>query len=284
MALVVSPVAVCGLATTLSAVEETRVNDGASGPVPASVSSGGVARVEVVSGHAGPTGGGSGASADPCAYTRAEEADLGGVRRPATIIIDGVRYVGFVKACPGSADVIYYIASLTAAQTAAQARDTMIRQLPKPMPQLSGGPDHTQYTSVPAILSVDPVAWKPLSITATALDVSATLTATPVALLFDPKDGSDPVRCLGPGQQLPAGSMRRPQYEAFEPDPGQCGYIYRTSSKDAPNLAFPAEFTIEWSASWSASDGASGTLAPIRTTSTVDVPVRKVQAVGGTGN
>ena len=42
-------------------------------------------------------------------------------------------------------------------------------------------------------------------------------------------------------------------------EPGQCGYLYGRSSKDAPDLKFPASVSVEWRPTGVPHDGSFGT-------------------------
>ncbi|WAX55819.1 hypothetical protein M6B22_14890 [Jatrophihabitans cynanchi] len=136
------------------------------------------------------------------------------------------------------------------------------------------------YVAVPTWLWVDPAGWHPLSASASVGTRAVTVTATPVATLWNTGDGSAPVRCAGPGA-------------AFDParpyDP-PCGHTYRTSSARQPQTG-PAPndryftvrgsvvFAIHWVCSGDC-DQASGDLADM-TWGTTAMPLRvfEVQTV-----
>ena len=100
--------------------------------------------------------------------------------------------------------------------------------------------------------------------------VSATVTATPTALVFDPGDGSAPVTCDGPG---------RPWTEADGSDPpsaGGCGYMYRAVT---PNGPLTATTSIQWSVAWTSNVGAGGTFPVLTTQSSSSFLVEQIQVV-----
>ena len=99
--------------------------------------------------------------------------------------------------------------------------------------------------------------WQPLARTVTLRGVSATETATPAGLTFDPGDGNPPVSCDGPGRPWVEADGNKP------PSDGACGYAYRAVTPDGP---LTATTSVQWSVNWTSSTGASGTF-PVSTTS-----------------
>ena len=112
--------------------------------------------------------------------------------------------------------------------------------------------------------------WQPLARTVTLRGVSATVTATPTGLAFDPGDGNEPVSCDGPG---------RPWVEADGNDPpsdGACGYTYRAVTPDGP---LTATTSVQWSVNWTSSTGAAGTFPVSTTSSSSSFLVEQIQVV-----
>ncbi len=92
------------------------------------------------------------------------------------------------------------------------------------------------------------------------------------------------VTCNGPG----------PAYQPSVPAESQttnCSYTYRKSSAGEPtvngdpnNAGFPVTATITWGVSWTAQGiPASGTLAPLTTSSSTSLPVEQIQSVSTSG-
>ncbi|MGK2959557.1 MAG: hypothetical protein ACSLFB_14440, partial [Acidimicrobiales bacterium] len=75
------------------------------------------------------------------------------------------------------------------------------RELPVPEPEVHSAPgwEHPRIVRLPVWLWVPPESWVPLSTTATAGGVSATVTATPVSVTWVMGDGGEVV-CNGPGK------------------------------------------------------------------------------------
>ena len=104
--------------------------------------------------------------------------------------------------------------------------------------------------------------------TVSAGAISATATARPVALVFDPGTGAASVNCPGPG---------RPWREAdgdSAPSAGGCGFVYRHVSNGVS-----ATVAIQWTVTWTGSNGTSGQLPPLVTSATSTFAVQQVQVV-----
>lgn len=115
----------------------------------------------------------------------------------------------------------------------------------------------------------DPDTWRSRSATATTGGVSATVTVSPVELLFDPGDGSAPVSCTGPGRAWTTADGNDP------PSHGGCGYRY-PSATDVPVTSIQS---IRWSVTWQASDGTSGTLPDLTTSRSGPLMVLQIESV-----
>jgi len=112
--------------------------------------------------------------------------------------------------------------------------------------------------------------WQSRARTVELRGVSATVTATPTALVFDPGDGAAPVTCEGPG---------RPWTPADGSDPpsrGGCGYMYRAVT---PNGPLTASTSIRWSVTWTSNVGAGGTFPVLTTQSASSFLVEQIQVV-----
>jgi hypothetical protein len=203
-----------------------------------------------------------------------------GLLEPQIRLIDGLRYGVYMRTCDGIAEgTTVLIPLFTTEDLAEQARDRITRKLPKPKPFFAGDPSPWQFVAVPTIIWTNPATWQPFTLTVTAMGNSATITVTPRSLIFNPGDDTPPVRCDGPGVEYTE-RYRRPQSEDFDPQPGQCGHIYRASSAKQPDLAYPATVSVEWTATWTASDGTNGTLDPVLITTATPTKVARVQAIG----
>ena len=121
---------------------------------------------------------------------------------------------------------------------------------------------------------VDQDDWVPLTRTVELRGVSATVTATPAAMTFDPGDGDAAVRCDGPGKPwVDPGDTSDPEPTSL----GGCGYRYRRVSEGVQ-----ATTSIEYAVTWTSSTGAGGTL-PDLAGSTTSAPFRveQIQVVVG---
>jgi len=149
--------------------------------------------------------------------------------------------------------------------------------VPKPAarrspPETNSDPDNggLPYTWVGLHTWVWVDDWQPLQRTVTLRGVSATVTATPTALVFDPGNGDAPVTCPGPG---------RPWTEAdgdTPPTSGGCGYVYRSVTANGP---LTARTGITWSVAWTSNTGAGGAFPALTTQSDSTFLVEQIQVV-----
>jgi len=112
--------------------------------------------------------------------------------------------------------------------------------------------------------------WQSYARTVELRGVSATVTATPTALVFDPGDGSAPVTCDGPGRPWTEVDGSNP------PSAGGCGYMYRAVT---PNGPLTATTSIQWSVAWTSNVGAGGTFPVLTTQSASSLLVEQIQVV-----
>lgn len=156
------------------------------------------------------------------------------------------------------------------AVTAAADAALLARELlPLPDPDVLTSPPagRPQLVGVATWFRVE-TAWQTFSATATLGGVSATVTATPTRVEWDPGDTSAPITCDGPGA-------------AFDPArPGavsDCSHTYLR--RTPPGGAHALTATITYDVAWTATDGSSDVLDPVTRTSTVAVAVDEAQAV-----
>lgn len=165
--------------------------------------------------------------------------------------------------------------------TPAQVGAMAAASLKLPSPKARRSPDDrlpdgraTTYVRLQTWFYVPVAQWKPLTVSATAGGVTATATATPRMLAFDPGDGSAVVSCAGPGRAWVFG-----QDKNFDVAPGGCSYAYLRSSYGYPGGMVTARYSITWSIRWTGAGGAGGVLPDVVTTSTSVFAVAEAQAV-----
>lgn len=115
----------------------------------------------------------------------------------------------------------------------------------------------------------DPDTWTPLTATASLDGVSATVTAKPVELVFDPGDGSKAAVCDGPG---------RPWVQSDgngAPTDGACAYRYSKVTSEP----ITSTQTIVWKITWTGTRGTSGEIPSLSTSSSGQLQVLQVQVV-----
>jgi hypothetical protein len=222
---------------------------------------------EVSTGREG-AGGGSGGSGGPaCTYDEAA-----GLVDEVVKQIDGVWYVMYWRMC-GSAMTAVWIPELDGEDLAELAIDEVRRKLPVPATRLAPAPEQL-VTQLSTWIWTDPAIWQPVTATAALPTLSATVTARPMVLRFDPGDGrhgTGAITCLGPGQPW------LPEFGDDRVSP--CSYTYRHSSDLSATGTWTTSTTIDWAVTYQVSDGSSGDLAALTTRSTLPVTVGELQAL-----
>ena len=221
-----------------------------------------------------PQGGPPPAGMDPNGAWYIDTCDMGSSMAMAT----GVTWlVNGAPAPPASASP-----TVAAPPTPAAAAAEAASELGLPDPTIVTNPAGTGYVDVAEWLWIEPSAWHPYTVTATACNAggctSATALATPQDVTWHTGDGAVVV-CRGPGVA----------YDTQIPPDQQhtyCQHTYRQSSAGQPApagdpnaAAYRVTATVTWSVSWSSSGGAAGTLPDARTSATVDLRVEQIEAV-----
>ncbi|MGQ0823792.1 MAG: hypothetical protein ACT4OX_01970 [Actinomycetota bacterium] len=130
------------------------------------------------------------------------------------------------------------------------------------------------YVQVPTWLWLEQSWWQPYEATARAGRVWSTVRANPVATTWSMGDGHN-VSCRGPGVQWRA---------ALPEDASNCAHTYRKSSAGSPGGTFDLEATVTLEVSWfSNAPDSGGGLPAISRTSSRDVEVGEIQAIGTRG-
>ena len=124
------------------------------------------------------------------------------------------------------------------------------------------------YVQIPTWLWIDSSWWQPYTATAQAGRVWSTVTARPVSVTWGTGDGGSEV-CRGPGVAWSPG---------VDEDASNCTHTYRRSSASADGGTFDLEIT------WTSNAPFGGTLPAITRTSTLDVEVGEIQAIGTRGD
>ena len=137
------------------------------------------------------------------------------------------------------------------APTPGQVAQTAESELNLPAPTVSTAPSGGKaIVSLESWLWIDPAEWTPITKSATADGITATATATPVAVVWDMGDGNK-VTCNGPGVA----------YNTSIPDADQsttCGYTYQETSGNAPKQQFTITTYIVYDVSWTTVGVAGG--------------------------
>jgi hypothetical protein len=139
-----------------------------------------------------------------------------------------------------------------------------------PVPALS--PSSRGYVNLGMWLAIDEPLENPVSVTATAGNVSATTTAVLRQTVFDMGTGGPPIVCDGVGDPIPDDMLDSP-----EPSP-VCGFTYVSTNDGVP---YEVTVTAVWDVSWSSNIGLGGSLGVLERSTTVPYEVLQIQTVGG---
>lgn len=162
---------------------------------------------------------------------------------------------------------------VTPATLAEQALNTIT--FPKPSGDRSPSLSHTfdgypfTYVDLPTFFWTSADSWTILSATASLDGLSATVTARPAELVYDPGDGGQPAVCHGPGRPWAVSDGNGP------PSDGACAYTYRTVTS-AP---ITSTQTIVWQITWIGTGGTGGEIPSLSTSATGQLQVLQVQVV-----
>lgn len=150
-----------------------------------------------------------------------------------------------------------------------RALDEARRRLDLPLPQPALNPPGAQLVGVATWLWVDG-PWSPASATAAVGAVAATVTATPVQVVWSTGDGTTTTCDAGT------------RYDPGRPPAGQhssCTHVFTRSSAALPGGTYAVSATVTYEVTWSASTGAGGDLGPLSRSTTVAVRVVEAQAL-----
>lgn len=146
-------------------------------------------------------------------------------------------------------------------------------QIAPPTIRTSPSENGRLYVQVPTWLWVDVGWWRSYEATAQTGRIWSTVTARPVSVSWSLGDGST-VSCSGPGTVWTPGS---------DEDASNCTHTYRRSSAGADDGTFPLEATVRLEVTWRSNAPFGGTLPAISRTSSLDVEVGEIQAIGTRG-
>lgn len=235
----------------------------------------GVIGVSVTVGGSG--GGGSGGGNSGCRWVQTAPESWEGDDNEGEKTINGITYRHYTNYCPAKGTSANYWVPVTSSVRSAtpQLRQAVYERLPSPTFG-SAPPASSNIAKYDMWMWADPGEFLPVSATATVLTggggVSASVTATPLRLVFDPGEpDSSPVVCAWPGQAWTA---------ADGDDDSACMYAYYHSSSIDPSGTFAASWSIVWDVTWSSSNGTGGVVNDsYLTTTAVAMTVKEVQVL-----
>ena len=150
-----------------------------------------------------------------------------------------------------------------------RALDEARRRLDLPLPQPALNPPGAQLVGVPTWLWVDG-PWAPASATAAVGAVNATVTATPVQVVWTTGDGATTTCDAG----TPYDPSRPPADQH-----SSCTHVFTRSSSALAGGTYAVTATVTYDVAWSASTGAGGELGSLSRSTTVPVRVAEAQAL-----
>ena len=179
--------------------------------------------------------------------------------------------------CPSENTSYHWIAEVSSETIARNAAIVAYDLIPAPFGEFAP-PARQGLINIGTWFWVSPTIWQPKSVTAwvptPAGPVTATTTATPYKLVFDPGDsifGFGKKSCFGPGLQW--------SRIVGDHAPSPCMYTYRHSSAIESNGVFSATLSIVWKITWRSNTGAFGTLPDVTTSSSHQMRIREFQAL-----
>jgi hypothetical protein len=172
--------------------------------------------------------------------------------------VGGITWQYWSKAC-ASGTTFHLIPILPPSLIVPEWRDELEKLIPETEPLWSPLMP-TQYVSHPTSVWLDKSKTDDVKL---VLPVgNATMFAKAVKVVFNPGIAADAVTCAG----IPLNW-------------DECTYTYRQTSKNQPELRYPASVSVTWAISWT-SPGDGGTLPAAVVTKDLPIAVAKIQTVG----
>ena len=191
--------------------------------------------------------------------------------------VGSIQFRLYDRNCPNENTTYHWIAEVSSETIARNAASVAYDLIPAPFGEFAP-PARQGLIKIGTWFWVSASIWQPKSVTAwvptPAGPVTATTTATPYKLVFDPGDGSfggGKKSCVGPGLRW------NPLIGDHAPSP--CMYTYRHSSAVDRTGLFSATLSIVWKITWRSNTGAVGNLPDVTTSSLHQMRIREFQAL-----
>jgi len=217
----------------------------------------------------------SSSSFDQCHWVRPVTIQEEGVS-PSVVTREWQGLTWSLYECDRDGDTSFvWLPHVTTEQVAESTRN-VVRELIPVLTENFSPAKHRGVVKIPTWFWVNPLLWKPVSVTARVPTprgiLTVTTTATPDSLEFTPGDGiGDTVECDGPG--LPWTSLLPDFVES------ECQYEYPLPSSVRNDDRFHARLDTVWQITWKTNLGASGRLPDVRIGATHQLRIRELQAV-----
>ena len=153
-----------------------------------------------------------------------------------------------------------------------------LEQVPEPEPNTSPPlltDDEYGVVGIPFFFGVDPPQWQTVSVTTAGAGKFLTINATPVALAFNPGDGSPTPTCNNGGRAV------RTRAQAADAKKLGCFHLYQVASP--ADKSYAAKLAITWNLAVDTNldeeDLVNLVPATMVTTTDINVPIIEIQAV-----
>ena len=191
--------------------------------------------------------------------------------------VGSIQFRLYDRDCPNENTTYHWIAEVSSETIARNAASVAYDLIPAPFGEFAP-PARQGLINIGTWFWVSPSIWQPKSVTAwvptPAGPITATTTATPYKLVFNPGDGifgRGKKTCIGPGLRW------SPIIGDYAPSP--CMYTYKHSSAIDRSGLFSATLSIVWKITWRSNTGAVGTLPDVTTSSSHQMRIREFQAL-----
>jgi len=167
-------------------------------------------------------------------------------------------------------DLVWPPAQVIPQPSAADLAQVAIGRMSVPMPAVRTWPPAGRpgLVNLPVILHVD--NWAPLTAAATAGGLTATVTATPVRVVWNMDE--DVTTCHDGGSVW---------YDGASPSDMSCTYTYARSSGSRENQTYGCHATIVWHVAWAATNGQGADLGELQRTTAFGTQIQESQTVIG---
>jgi len=191
--------------------------------------------------------------------------------------VDSILFRLYDRNCPQQNTEVFWVAQVPPELIARNAASIAYDMIPAPFGEFAP-PARQGVINIGTWFWVSSAVWQPKVVVAWVPTptgpVTATITATPYKLVFDPGDG-----LFGLGKRTCVGPGLKWNNLFGDSTPSPCMYTYRHSSNVKPGGLFSATLSIVWRVTWRSNTGASGSFPDVTTSSLHQMRIREFQAL-----